>query len=144
MSVTYMFAEPTEHGPVIGLRCETCDDLFPRFDDDSDTAWNTYVAHRDTCDSRRFDVNVSNTNALAIHERLGLDTDPYADVCDPDAILAAAMLANIGRDDTGTHTVTNGNVIDFGVRPGYYDDRMGQIADLATEAKRRGLLVGWA
>jgi hypothetical protein len=34
--------------------------------------------------------------------------------------------------------------IECGVRPGYFTDRLAAIADLATEAQRRGLLVAWS
>jgi hypothetical protein len=62
---------------------------------------------------------------------------------------ARALTGNFGRDDEGIDTVDEqveggATMIHCGVRPGYFADRLGAIADLAVEAKRRGLLVAWS
>lgn len=103
------------------------------------------------CGCKRFDVNISSANARSILERLGYEYDPEDGICGsatPDEIIGRALLANIGRDDSGIRSavVSDGpgaTMIDCGLRPGYYDERMTAILDLAHEAQRREVLVGW-
>ncbi len=97
----------------------------------------------------RFELNVSNVNAAEILERLGLDTGgdwPAGDI-DPDELLGRALVAGVGRDDSGVAAVDDvvgpGVVTDCGRRAGYFEDRMGALVELAVEAKRRGTRVAW-
>jgi hypothetical protein len=103
------------------------------------------------CGCRRFDVNVSPSNAHLLLERLGYPAGPDDELCGdatPDEILGRALVGNVGQDDNGipaaTEKVPGGpTVIDCGVRAGYFTDRLDAIARLATEAKTRGVLVTW-
>lgn len=93
-------------------------------------------------------VNVSNGNAFMVLERLGFDTDLWGDV-DGAEFLGRALVANVGRDDSGVAAATltspgSATVIDCGVRDGYFDDVMGRLAALATHAADNGWMVSWA
>lgn len=152
MTVTFDFVTITDDGTQIhGAACETCDQLRVAMTDAADhgitsdayeTASDTYFDHVDVCDDQRWQVNLSNTNAVSVLSRLGLPAD-YAGTVDPDEMLGRAMVANIGRDDSGVADHVEGNYVDCGVPAGYYDDRLACLAALAAEAKRRGALVGW-
>jgi len=91
-------------------------------------------------------VSVSNANAVAVLDRLGYDFDPSDPCGESTAVdfLGRAMTANVGLDDSGLRVVQDGNMIDCGRRAGYFGDRMGQLAVLATEAQARDLLVVWS
>lgn len=109
------------------------------------------VEGREACCCERFDVNVSNANAALICERLEIDVDPecVAGRINAQDLIARAMLANIGRDDSGVaHAESIGgrgaHMIDCGVRPGYFDDVMGRLADLGKAAHDRGYSVSFA
>src|SRR5258708_6507686 len=154
MSVTFTFGtqvQDPEHGliTVHGVQCnhvctlpERCADavLYFGFCDHADAA-------QDACGCKAFDVNVSNTNASLVLERLGLPCgggELFGETA-PEDILGRALTGNFGRDDEGIESTTErteggATFIDCGVRPGYFEHRLGAIADLATEAQRRGLL----
>jgi hypothetical protein len=92
-------------------------------------------------------LNVSNDNAHQILERLGIDFD-HCGVIDPADLFGRAAVGNIGRDDSGVTTIESkrpgrATIIECGVAPGYFEDRLGQIAELASIALERGLLVAW-
>lgn len=89
------------------------------------------------------EVNMSNSNARGVIERLGLEFD-YCGSIDPDDLLGRAMVANVGRDDSGVRDVADGNFIDCGLPAGYYADRMAQLVDVALYARDNGLMVQWA
>lgn len=93
------------------------------------------------------ELNVSNANAAAILERLGLEADEYG-VLDPADMLGRVMVGNIGRSDDGmadSVSVGSGGAInvDCGVRAGYFADRFGALADLVMVASDRNMLVVW-
>jgi len=93
-------------------------------------------------------VNVSNSNAFALLDRLGIDAD-YCGSMAAEDFLGRAMVANVGRCDEGFAPTTErgqggATMIDCGVRPGYFDDRMSSLAELASTAAARGFLVAWA
>lgn len=102
------------------------------------------------------EVNISNANALAVLERLGLPTDDdYGLFGELDAtdFLGRALVANVGRDDTGVPAesmkVLDGifagaNLIDHGRRPGYFASIMERLVDLGVTAERENLIVIWA
>lgn len=117
----------------------TCDDPT-EFECDQ---WCPCVdAHRTACPTCSVEVNMSQTNAAAVIERLGVTFD-YCGTIDPDELIGRALTGNVGRDDTGVNHTHTGNMIDCGVRPGYYNDRLGQLADLATYAKDNGFQISW-
>jgi hypothetical protein len=157
MSVTFTFGEYVEdakHGVILvhGIDC--------RHGCDSPEPCEYYAIYR-TCDHREdaiakcgceaFDVNMSNANALAVLERLGLPAD-YADLAgsaSPDDFSGRALVANIGRDDSGIPVTESqepgcATVIDCGIDAGYFEDRMSALAGLAAEAAKRQMLVVWA
>lgn len=97
-----------------------------------------------------FGVDVNNGNAVLVLERIGRTHphDFHGGHIDPDELLGLVMVANVGRDDSGCAGVTDtlpggAKWTDFGIRPGYFEDVMGRLANLAVEAKRRGAVVGW-
>lgn len=95
-----------------------------------------------------FEVNVSNSNAFALLDRLGIEAD-YCGSMAAEDFLGRAMVANVGRLDDGIDSTTErgrggATVIDCGLRPGYYADRMTSLAELASKAAAHGYLVAWA
>lgn len=83
-------------------------------------------------------LNVSNRNASLICGLLGIDVDEYEhhpkalrESCD-----VALLELNIdGSLDNGTRTETYGNVIDCGLRSGYFADRLAEIVRLCKSAE---------
>lgn len=136
MSVTFTFNERT-----------TCSHRCERADCDDARIYMGWCDHAEAaeaaCGCRAFDVNVSNANAAAILERLDIPFD-YCGQVDAADLLGRAMLGNVGRDDSGVRSVRDGNVIDCGRRVGYFDEVLGALASLATEAQRRGVTVVWS
>lgn len=159
MSVTFTFArfvETETHGTVLwhGAQCEhtcptpeACEDAQvygPRCCDHVDAA-------KDACGCEAFDLNVSNTNAIQVLERLGVDVDPewLVGSMTGDDLLGRALVGNVGRDDMGVSTFEHrgeagARIVECGLRAGYFNDTLGRLATLATEAKARGVLVGWS
>lgn len=106
------------------------------------------------CDvSDEFDVNLANTNARLMLQRLGLDESE--DLCggvsgetflgavllvlgtlsvESDAVVPAAVLSSPGQ----------ATFIDCGTPEGYTSDRLQSLAALGTEAVRLGRDVVWA
>ena len=89
-------------------------------------------------------LNVSNRNAALIIERLGVEFD-YCGSIDADDLLGRALVGNVGRDDSGDPAIEIApNFIEGGLRAGYFDDRLGEIVEIATWAKANGAFVAWA
>jgi hypothetical protein len=157
MSVTFSFAqyvEDPQYGTILvhGVDCHhACTSNDPCEDNALYGSCDHSDAAQEACGCQQWDVNVSNTNALAILTRLGYPADPedpYGNA-DPDDLLGRAMTGNIGLDDQGIPATVDAapgraTVIECGVRPGYFTGRLDEIARLAAEAKTRGVLVGWA
>jgi len=124
MSITFNVARETEH-PEFGTVIEA----VPGFD--------------------RYSVNVSNANAFALLDRLGIEDPDYCGSIEAEDFLGRTMVANVGRPDDGVGSAEfrgegGCTVIDCGVRPGYFDDRMGSLATLASIALGGGYFVSWA
>lgn len=101
----------------------------------------------DACELCSLDVNMANGNAALVLERLGVEFD-YCGSIDPAELLGRAMVGNIGRDDSGVASSEDRGeggaaIIDCGLRPGYFADRFGALADLATAAIERGAVISW-
>jgi len=153
MSITFSLASRRDDG-VVDTICPDADAhrvCSGRCDDPSDFAAYGYcecvMAAAGRCEFCSASVNVSNTNAAQILDRLGIEF--YAcGVIDPADLFGRAVVGNIGRDDDGTPAFVDerpGRVteIDCGLRAGYFDDRLGSIAELASLALERGMVVAW-
>ena len=151
MSVTFRAIYENAEGVLVGActghryTCD-CDEHAAYFY--CDHVHERTMAAEDACDACSLEVNVSNANAALLLERLGVEFD-YCGTVDASDFLARAMLANVGRDDSGTATVTDSGgggatMVDCGLRPGYYGDRFDSLAALATWCAARGYLVGWS
>ena len=101
------------------------------------------------------DVNLSNTNAIAILSALGI-SDEAGDSCgslDAEQFLGAVLLAMASdRDDSGAPaaviaggTVSPGaTMVDCGIPSGYYAARFASLHALASEAVRLGRPIVWS
>ena len=103
---------------------------------------------REACAECALPVNVSNGNAAAILERLGLEFD-YCGTVDASDFLGRALVANVGRDDSGVapHEERGEGgalLVDCGQSVGYFDSRMAALVTLATVAVERGHGIGWS
>ena len=155
MSVTFTFGryvEDAELGTILvhGIRCDHECPAPASCEDWAVYEWCDHAEDaREACGCRKFDVDVSNANAYSILERLGYGTEELVGDASPDEILGRAMVANVGRDDSGVAWSTDAEpgratMVDCGIPAGYFDFRTEAIARLATEAKARGELVVWA
>lgn len=93
------------------------------------------------------ELNVNNSNAIAIIERLGLEWEEYGTI-DARELFASAALANVGRDDTGIDGIvefrTGGSVwVEGAVTVGYFSRSMGALEHLATYAMEHDLVIDW-
>lgn len=110
----------------------------------------TVLCHLDS----DLNLNVSNANARAILDRLGYEVDEYGIVGEatPEDLLGRALVGNVGRDDSGVDAVETpgewfgggATMIDCGIRPGYFEDRMAALVALASHAMDRNLMISWA
>lgn len=107
----------------------------------------TVLAHDD---DRDYEVNVSNANARTLLDRLGYDTENgLVGSATADDFLGRVLTANVGHSDDGVERATTkipggATYIDMGVRPGYYDEKMSYLADVASIAKSLDLMIVWA
>jgi|LauGreDrversion2_3_1035106.scaffolds.fasta_scaffold01742_3 hypothetical protein len=118
--------------------CDTPDatiHCFPVYDTDADLS-----------------VNMSNTNAVRVLELLGFDSEdgvPYTGTCSTDDFEGRVTLARaLTPSDSGIPVMTtvheNGpTVVDFGRRPGYLQDRLNQLSDLAALARTHNSPISW-
>lgn len=154
MSTTFSLATIEENGT--GLACvvshgSTCD-VAEHLLDEYAHPFPGYcvpcaIDEREACEVCSLSVNVSEHNAALILERLGVEFD-YCGMIDPADLLGRAMVGNIGRDDSGVASTEDrgergARMIDCGLRAGYYEDRFGRLAELASAAVRLGLVVSW-
>lgn len=98
------------------------------------------LRNRDACELCGSSLNVSNSNAFAILAALGIELDDCGTIEASD-LLGRAMVSGVGRDDSGTADVVDGRMVDCGLRAGYFADRFGALADLATLAIERGYSI---
>ncbi len=157
MSVTFTLAryvEDPQFGTVLMCGADhthTCTANGPCEDNAVYGSCDHADAAEQACGCTALDVQVSNTNAQMILERLGYPADPedgLAGDADPADLLGRALTGNIGRDDDGIPTVTDDTPgrarhIYCGLRPGYFTGQLDAIARLAAEAQARGELVAW-
>ncbi len=153
MSITFYLATRDDAGR-IGPACDghtlgwTCD--APQCADD--VAFYGQCDHLDAvidaCPVCSASLNLSNANAVDVLGRLGVEFD-WCGVIDGADLLGRAMVGNVGADDSGIAAADisagrGARVIDCGRPAGYFADRLGRLADIATVAGERGLLVAWA
>lgn len=103
---------------------------------------------RAACPDCSLEVNVSNTNAALILERLGVEFD-YCGSLSADEAYSRAMLANVGRDDSGQAASVSkaeggATWVDCGLEAGYFDRQMSRIATLAEAGMAQSRKVVWA
>ena len=93
-------------------------------------------------------LNVSNSNAAALLELLGLPGEPDGDRPADDmrggVHIAQALVETASADRQGLPAAVDGRWVDAGRRPGYLADRLTTLADLATRASRHGGWVCWS
>jgi hypothetical protein len=89
------------------------------------------------------EVNLSNSNAATILARLGVDFEDYGTM-DSEDFEGRCMVATIGHDDSGVDSVTDGNMIHGGLRPGYYESVFERLAEVAAFAVSTGRQVVWS
>lgn len=143
MSLHFTFATIADDGATcIGLLhqhlCptpDTCDDAQMY----SPACCDHAEALVDACGCQDFDVSISNVNAVAVFQALGLDFD-YVGVMDPDLLLGSALLASAFDHDDVLVTCPLNGPTSAQALPRHFD---GLVA-LAQAAKDRGFLVGWS
>lgn len=94
------------------------------------------------------DVNVSNTNARMILSIAGLDEEELWGSMDADEFLGYIMVSLAEeRDRSPVAPVTlpgqGPTVLECGLPAGYTEQRLGELADLAVQAKNKGRRVIW-
>ena len=140
MSITFHLARADEAGNT-HLVCET-----NHYRCDCTAVCDCVERSLEACEYCRFDMNVANSNAAMILERLGVEFD-YCGSIDATDMLGRAMVGNVGRSDDGmeAHATRDGGatMIDCGFRPGYFAEKFGVLADMATFAMERGLVIAW-
>jgi hypothetical protein len=100
-------------------------------------------------DADDMDVNMSNANARHLLDALGLDTDDLTGHVPAETFEGAVLLAlaiNPADEGIPAHELVPGrpNVIDCGRRPGYTEERLGELRTLAAFARERRLTVVWS
>lgn len=154
MSITFSLATALPNGT--GLACDvrhgsTCDVAEHLLDEYAHIypgmCLDCREVETDACPICSLSVNVSNVNAELLLARLGVEFD-YCGSIEGAALYGRAMVENIGRDDSGVSVSEDqapgqARWIDCGLRPGYFEDRFGALAALASEAMRRGLVISW-
>lgn len=153
MSVYFQFNLPQGVDRPVGCDGHVCPDpLGPCVDDLLYYGICDHMeAARAECCCEKFIVNVANANAAMIFDRLDIDVaDDFCGVIDAQDLIARAMLANVGRDDSGVDVMSDGGPgtgraawHDHGLRPGYFADVMERLADLGKAAHDRGYSVAY-
>lgn len=126
--------------------------------------YGTTVAHPTDCDGQdglcaqygcyeyvEVGVNVSNHNAVAILEALGIDVDPHNlyGTIDADDLRGRCLVALALADDSAIAPVTDrvpgqATYVDCGRREGYMSDRLAAILAVAEQAASLGVTVTYA
>lgn len=96
------------------------------------------------------ELNVSNVNAAALLDTLGIYADNPQEnrLCgslDAEAFMGRVLIAQaISPVDAGIPATTSGMVTDCGRPEGYIDDKLIQLESIAQIAMERGVSVVWA
>lgn len=153
MSITFHLATATPEGTDLACRVNHGACVVPEhlLDEDivaySMPGWCVECSSTncDACAICGLDLNVSNTNARSIVEALGIPFDHCGSIS-PLLLLNKVNGADVS--DEGTDTVTDwdprrATFVECGVPAGYFAERFGALADLATAAMERGLVISW-
>lgn len=145
MSLHFTFASINDQGQTyIGLPCHidhVCPD--PANCDDAQMYSPAVCDHADAltaaCGCQDYDVSISNVNAVAVFQALGLDFD-YVGTMDPDLLLGSALLASAFDHDSMLVTCPLNGPTPAQALPRHFD----ALVALAQAAKDRGHLIGWS
>ncbi len=94
------------------------------------------------------EVNVSNTNARMILSIAGLDEEELFGSMEADEFLGYIMVSLAQERDHSpvaplTYAGQGPTIIDCGLPAGYTEQRLGELADLAIQAKNKGRRIVW-
>lgn len=96
----------------------------------------------------RPEVNMSNVNARFVFDALGIvGDDVYCGTMSGDELLGRVLVAEaLAPEDEGIpvhEREARATFIDCGRAPGYLQERLAQVHDIAEHAACEGLQVGW-
>lgn len=104
----------------------------------------------DACPVCSLSLNVSNVNGAQILASLGVESD-YCGSIDPADLLGRSLLGPVTTDDSGIAPTVDGGpgtgramLVECGLPAGYFAERFGRLADLASSAMAHGLVVAWS
>lgn len=155
MSVTFDLANP---GPVKALELRFwCDTELLVLGADVAAAKAVAAEHSVGCDectayngpliSERFatqSINMSNGNAVGVLDLLGYTDESMYGECDAQDFLGRVLMAiAVAPADEGRPTFQDGNILFGGTEPGYKQNRLRQLYDLALSATKSGTSVVW-
>jgi hypothetical protein len=101
-------------------------------------------------DERELDVNMSNSNAAMVAEALGFSLDPdwCGEMGGADFQGRVLLALAISPADEGMpsyeHAGPGARMIEGARRPGYLQERLGQLHELASFAVETGVEVWWS
>lgn len=104
-----------------------------------------YIAQTETI-IESGDVNMANANAAFVLDSLGLPTDDLSGGLPADDFLGRVLMAlAIAPEDEGRpgYQVAE-RLFDCGRRPGYLQDQLGALRELAEQCTPLGAEVAWA
>lgn len=155
MSITFSLARQTAEGTTFACDVNHGACVVPAHADDEDIAlysmpgWCVECsdANRAACEICGLDLNVSNTNAQVILGALGVEFD-FCGMIAPMALLNRVITRGGDMDDEGTDTVVDwdprrATMVNCGRPAGYFAERFGALADLATAAMEQGFVISW-
>lgn len=140
MSITFHPDHPDAFKEATCARCaEFCVDAEARWDCDCECHFE-YIAPS---------VNMTNTNAAQVLIALGYENKSYGTLDASDLLArctmgSATINTTVGVDDFGIAPVRDGNIIECGLRPGYFDDRFNGLAEVASWAVEHNVAVTFA
>lgn len=141
-------------GPVLDNATDavTDHDLAHVGNDDCDTPDATIHCYPVYDTDSDLSVTMSNVNGLRVLEVLGFDSEdgiPYVGTCDADdfegrvALARALTPVDAGIPVTTTVGENGPTVVECGRRPGYLQDRLDTLADLAALARSHNSPISW-
>jgi hypothetical protein len=95
------------------------------------------------------EVNLSNANAVGVLRLLGITPENTENFWNGGSLPAEDFLGRVlialavNPADAGVPATQEGNFIDAGRREGYFDERLGELRDIAEKAFAEGGKVQW-